>query len=197
MKEFWNNRYKEDSYAYGTAPNDFLKSVVKHGNKKILCIAEGEGRNATYLASLGHDVTCIDFSEEGLIKAEKLASQSGVKLNLICKDLKDFDFGKEKWDVIVSIFGHFPSALRQSVHRNFYPALKKNGQIILEAYTKEQLKYNTGGPQTEEMLYSEDLLKKDFKDFGQLEIVEKERMIHEGKFHNGLSSVVQVHAVKI
>jgi 2-polyprenyl-3-methyl-5-hydroxy-6-metoxy-1,4-benzoquinol methylase len=197
MKEFWNDRYGNDAYAYGTDPNDFLKTLIIKGNKKILCIAEGEGRNAVYLASIGHEVTCVDYSEKGLEKAQKLASQSGVNLNLVCADLNEFDFGLEKWDVIVSIFGHFPSAFRQSVHRNFFAALKKNGQVILEAYTKEQLKYNTGGPQSEEMLYSEDLLKSDFEDFGQLEIIAKERMIHEGQFHNGLSSVVQVHAIKV
>ena len=66
MKEFWNDRYGNDAYAYGTDPNDFLKTLIIKGNKKILCIAEGEGRNAVYLASIGHEVTCVDYSEKGL-----------------------------------------------------------------------------------------------------------------------------------
>jgi len=48
----WDERYKEEGFAYGAEPNDFLKSeffrIPKGG--RVLCLAEGEGRNAVFLA---------------------------------------------------------------------------------------------------------------------------------------------------
>jgi len=71
----WNERYREPGFAYGTAPNEFLVSVVDRiPQGKILSLAEGEGRNAVYLASLGYQVTGVDGSEVGLRKAVELAT---------------------------------------------------------------------------------------------------------------------------
>ena len=48
----WNKRFQDDRYVYGTEPNVFLKETQKRlqltGN--ALAIAEGEGRNAVFLA---------------------------------------------------------------------------------------------------------------------------------------------------
>ena len=71
MSTDWDERYLEPGFVYGTDPNEFLVSVagrIPHG--KILSLAEGEGRNAVYLASLGYQVTGIDGSEVGLRKAQ-------------------------------------------------------------------------------------------------------------------------------
>ena len=66
--EFWNERYKEQVFAYGMEANDFLQEQTFPLGSKILCLAEGEGRNGVYLAEQGHDVTCVDYSEEGVRK---------------------------------------------------------------------------------------------------------------------------------
>jgi hypothetical protein len=49
---FWNHMYSAADYAYGVEPNDFLTTVPFKANSKILCLAEGQGRNAVYLATL-------------------------------------------------------------------------------------------------------------------------------------------------
>ena len=61
----WNEKYSDPRFIYGLAPNDFLKQSVHHltPSGKILCIAEGEGRNAVWLAELGFKVTAVDASE--------------------------------------------------------------------------------------------------------------------------------------
>ncbi len=49
----WDDRYSDADYVYGTEPNSFL---VEHASKlcgPVLSLAEGEGRNAVYLATLG------------------------------------------------------------------------------------------------------------------------------------------------
>lgn len=197
----WDERYKEDGFAYGTAPNDFLKSeyaqIPKGG--RVLCLAEGEGRNAVFLAKQGYVVTAVDQSPVGLEKAQALAIKHGVEITTIVTDLADYDLGHEVWDGIVSIAAHVPEALRKSLHLQVIKSLKKDGAFILEAYTKRHIEMDgVGGPPP---------ARKDF--FMSLEALETElaglkfvcgaevvRHISEGKYHRGQSAVVQVVAVK-
>lgn len=197
-KTFWDERYSENEFAYGTEPNDFLKEVSKKIKpaSKIPCLAEGEGRNAVFLAEMGHHVAAIDYSESGLKKLNILAKDKGVNIEIICADLNEYVIEDNKWDAVICIFGHFPSELREIVFSKIYPGLKKNGLFILEAYSKEQLQHKTGGPQSTDLLYSVQELANDLRDFNLIEIKQKERIISEGKYHQGLSSVIQIVAKK-
>lgn len=194
--EFWNTHYSANEYAYGTEPNDFLKEQTFPSNGKILCLAEGEGRNSVYLAKQGYDVTGVDFSVAGIEKINRLAEENGVEVTTICADLAEFDCGENNWDGIVLIFAHLPVAVREKVHHQLYNALKPGGKLVLEAYRQEQLEYQTGGPKSLDLLYSKELLATDFNLFRKLSIEEKTRDVHEGKYHFGTAAVVQVVGVK-
>jgi hypothetical protein len=119
-----------------------------------------------------------------------------VSVNTICADLADYAFESELWDGIVIVFGHFPDGIRKYVHAALYRALKKGGKVVIEAYSKDQLKFKTGGPMDANLLYSVEELQEDFKEFKDVEIIQLEREIHEGKYHNGMSSVLQLVARK-
>lgn len=194
--EFWNTHYSANEYAYGTEPNDFLKEQTFPSNGKILCLAEGEGRNSVYLAKQGYDVTGVDFSVAGIEKINRLAEENGVEVTTICADLAEFDCGENNWDGIVLIFAHLPVAVREKVHHQLYNALKPGGKLVLEAYRLAQLEYQTGGPKSLDLLYSKELLATDFNLFRKLSIEEKTRDVHEGKYHFGTAAVVQVVGVK-
>lgn len=190
--EFWNERYKEEIFVYGIEANDFLREQSFPEGSKILCLAEGEGRNGVFLAEQGHDVTCVDYSEEGVRKMSQLAEIKGVVIHPVCADLNKFELQENSWDGIVMIFGHLPTALREKVHGQFFKALKPGGKLVLEAYHKSQLNYKTGGPMTETMLYSEEELRADFHEFKHLLINQLEREVYEGEFHFGNAAVIQV-----
>ena len=68
----WNQRYAGDEFAYGTEPNSFLVQNAKILIGPVLSLAEGEGRNAVFLASLGLDVLGVDGSEAGLARHKSL-----------------------------------------------------------------------------------------------------------------------------
>ena len=191
---FWNTRYKEAEFAYGTEPNDFLKSKIQvfKPNSKILCLAEGEGRNAVFLAEHNHDVTAVDYSQEGLNKLQKLASDKKLSIETICIDLNHYKIEENKWDAIICIFGHFPEPLRQTVFKQVYKGLNKEGVFLMEAYHKDQLNYKTGGPQVSELLYSAEELQHDFSEFETISIETTIKEIEEGKYHKGTSAVIQV-----
>ena len=193
----WDERYSEPGFAYGTAPNDFLVSVVDripHG--KILSLAEGEGRNAVYLASLGYEVTGVDGSEVGLRKAEELATERGVAITTIHADLAHFRIEPEQWDGIIACFCHLPSAIRVPVHQAAVKGLKPRGVFVLEAFSKEQLGYGTGGPQSLDMLMSLDDLKRELAGLELVHAVQLEREVREGSGHTGLASVIQLLGIK-
>ncbi|WP_201546424.1 class I SAM-dependent methyltransferase [Psychrobacter immobilis] len=197
----WNERYDEAEYVFGTKPNDFLKnefSKIPIGGS-VLCLAEGEGRNAVFLAEQGYQVTAMDLSDVGLNKALQLARDRGVDIITQVADLADYEFGEAQWDGIVSIWAHLPKEVRQRVYAQIVPALKPNGVFILEAYTEQQLTMEAiGGPPAtqKERFGSLAVLRSELADLEEITGVEKQRMISEGKRHQGLSAVVQFIAKK-
>lgn len=193
----WNKRYDTEHYIYGTEPNGFLAQYVQELPKgPVLCLAEGEGRNAVFLAEQGYDVTAVDASSVGLAKARKLADSRGVTIKTILADLTDFDLGRQQWAGIVSIFCHLPPALRVSLHGRLPAALRPGGIFLIEAYTPEQLKFNTGGPSDPGMLMSARLLRDELAGLTFRHLQETQRNIVEGSGHTGLGAVVQAIASK-
>jgi len=193
----WDERYDSDEYAYGKEPNDFLREAADNlPQGRILCLAEGEGRNAVYLASLGYDVTAVDASPVGLAKAQHLADERGVTITTEVTDLANYDIGKEKWDGIISIFCHLPPELRRQVHHSVVEGLKPGGVLLLEAYTPKQLEYKTGGPPVVEMTMTLEQLHIELEGLEFKHAVETVRPVHEGRYHHGDGAVVQLVAVK-
>ena len=193
----WDQRYNSENYAYGTEPNDFL--VAKFGSLpkgRVLCLAEGEGRNAVWLAQQGREVTAIDASEVGLDKARRLAEAHGVEITTVHADLADFLIEPQHWDAIVSIFCHLSPELRRSVHRSCVEGLRPDGVMLLEAYTPAQLEHKTGGPPTADLMMERESLMTELAGLEFLHLQECVREVHEGKFHNGVGAVVQVFARK-
>lgn len=194
-KQTWDERYASEDYAYGTEPNEFVRAQAAHIPKgRVLCLAEGEGRNAVYLAGLGHEVTAVDYSAAGLRKAERLARERGVSLNLVEADLATFDLGHDAWTGIVSIFAHTPRPVRARLHAAIPLALRPGGVLILEVYRPEQIAHGTGGPKDVALLPT---LAELTTDLAALELViarDAERDIHEGRFHTGPSATVQIVA---
>jgi SAM-dependent methyltransferase len=193
----WNQRYSQPGFAYGTEPNNFLASTIEKIPKgRVLSLGEGEGRNAVFLAGLGYDVTAVDSSDVGLAKAQQLASYRGVTLATVTEDLADFQIGTEDWEGIISIFCHVPPSVRVPLYRRVVNGLKPGGCFVLEAFTPKQLHLGTGGPKEVDRLMNLDDLKRELSGLQFVHALEMERDIQEGKYHTGLSSVVQLVAIK-
>lgn len=194
----WDERYAEPGFTYGTAPNDFLAQNVGRlpAGGDVLSLAEGEGRNAVFLAQRGFRVTAVDGSAVGLEKARQLAARSGVAIETIVADLAVFELGENRWDGIVSIWCHVPSALRVRLHPAMVAALRPGGVLLLESYTPKQLEYKTGGPPNADLLTTRAELERQLRGLEFVSCEEKTREVHEGKYHNGMSAVVQLIARK-
>jgi len=187
----WNERYGSNEFAYGTEPNSFLVENAKLLTGPVLSLAEGEGRNAVFLASLGLEVLGVDGSEVGLAKAQQLAELKGVSITTEVADLATYEPPANCYGSVVSISAHLPPDVRRRLYLLVEQSLKPGGIILLEAYSKSQLSRNTGGPKDPDMLMTAEDLVKEFPNCEVVLCQEIEREVVEGEFHTGLASVVQ------
>jgi SAM-dependent methyltransferase len=195
---FWDQRYATETYVYGTEPNDFVREQgpgIPPG--RVLCLAEGEGRNAAYLAGLGHAVTGVDFSREGLRKAAALAASRGVTVELIEADVVAYEPEPGAFAAVISSWLHLSAADRATVYPRAVRALAPGGLFLLEAYTPDQLRYQTGGPRDPALLYRRDDVVGLLDGCELLIARELEREVHEGTFHGGHSAVLQIAARRL
>lgn len=193
----WDKRYDTAEYVYGTEPNDFLANIVDEiPQGRTLCIAEGEGRNAVFLAEHGHEVVAVDSSTVGLEKARKLAKKRGVQIETVVKDLAHIDITPDSWDAVISIFAHVSPDIRKVLHKKIVDGLHSGGMLVLEAYTPDQIRLGTGGPPVAELTMTLDELREELAGLVFRHSVELERDVIEGQFHTGKGAVVQVVAVK-
>jgi SAM-dependent methyltransferase len=197
MKEFWDNRYKQQAYAYGTEPNRFFKEQLEQLQPgKILLPADGEGRNGVFAAKLGWQVTSVDLSAEGKLKAFALAAANEATLDYIVGDLERLPFEPASFDVIGLIYAHFAADKKAALHRKLNRYLRPGGTLILEAFGKNHLKFNhsnpkVGGPKEPGMLYSTAEIKTGFPGHEIVLLEEKEIVLNEGTYHVGTGSVVR------
>ena len=157
-----------------------------------IALGDGEGRNGVFLAEVGLQVTSVDLSEVGLSKARDLASTRGVAIQTVQADLEHYEITPDSQDLIVSIYCHLPDAIRKLVHSRVEEALKPGGLFILEAFHHSQLKYQSGGPKTTDLLYDLDALIGDFQALQILEAFDGLCYLDEGVRHSGLGHIVRL-----
>lgn len=193
MTNHWHERFKAEAYMYGKEPNAFVKEIAGKLPKggKVLCIAEGEGRNAVYLAMLGFSVTAWDYAASGLEKTKRLAEERNVTVATELYNLAEVEWESEQWDAIVHVFGHFPKDVMDYALDGVKKALKPGGYYLSELYTKEQLQYGTGGPSNEEMLVNPRELLETFESYFVEHFYVGEVHRQEGILHTGDAHVVQ------
>jgi SAM-dependent methyltransferase len=160
----------------------------------VLCLAEGEGRNAVWLAARGYAVTAVDQSSVALSKAQRLAVDSGVAIKTVVADLASYAITSGAWAGIVSVWAHVPLQLRRSLHAQVVQGLQTGGVFILEAYTPAQLAFDTGGPRSVDLLMTAAQLREELAGLDFEILRELERDVREGTKHTGRAAVVQVLA---
>jgi SAM-dependent methyltransferase len=197
MKEFWDQRYAADDYAYGEAPNEFFRASLKGLTPgRILLPADGEGRNGVFAATLGWEVVSFDISDEGRAKALRLAEKKGVSIEYQVVSMDEVDFPPASFDAVALIYAHFPEAVRRAWHRRISEWLRPGGRLIMEAFSKEHLPYvmadgRVGGPRDLSMLYTVEDIREDFSGFREVMSEDCEVELTEGAFHVGKGKVVR------
>lgn len=196
MEDFWNKRYAEHQSVYGTMPNLFFKNFIDQQKPGTLLLpAEGEGRNALYAAAKGWQVDAFDFSKEARKKTLSMAVDHHLKINYETKKIQDYSAGK-LYDLVALIYVHTEPLVRKAFHAELVKSIKPGGFLILEAFSKSQLAFKSGGPSDINMLFDTAELNEDFKDFQVIQCEQLETELDEGAFHKGMASVVRFVGLK-
>lgn len=193
-KEHWDKSFSDKNFVYGEKENKFIHdmSEIIPVQSKVGCFAEGEGRNAVYLAKLGHDVTAYDQSVIGLEKTDALARKNNVTVETVAIDLTKEKVQNNQFDATIMVFGHVPKNNQQFLIKNMIDSVKFGGYVIFEVYSEDQLKYQTGGPQSIDMLYNPTEVLGWIKNYQCIHFYYGEVIRNEGKRHAGLGHVIQV-----
>lgn len=199
--EEWDQLYAHPNHVYGYRPNEFLKqqSRLLRPASRVLCLADGEGRNGVWLAERGHDVVSLDFSGVALAKARRLADERGVAVETWQVDLADWVHHPDPlrpWDAVVAIFAHLPAALRREVAATVSRQAAPGAVLILEAFTPAQATLGSGGPTDPDLLVTRADVAQDWASW-RPDVRLVERRLFEGMAHQGLASVVQVLGLRV
>lgn len=197
QQELWNKKFSKDEYLYGKEVNKFLSSCYNNFSKsqRILCVGEGEGRNAVFLAKKAYEVEAIDASDVGLRKLEKLAQEENTTVHTTCLDLNDW-LPTKKYGACVISFLHLSKDEKLSIFPKIEASLNHQAFFIIEVFSKDQVNFSSGGPKDTDLLYSIEDIKQSLQHcvFHKLEQVEV--ILDEGYGHKGLASVIRVIAQK-
>lgn len=195
MQELWNDKFSRDGFLYGLEVNNFIKDNTHLVSKdaRVLCLGEGEGRNAIYFAKKGCHVEALDASDIGLKKLHKEAEAQNVSVTTRHTFIENWQaYGV--YDVIVSTFMHLPQNEQLDMFIKVLDALKKDGFFIAEFFSVDQLNFKSGGPKDVTLLYN---LAELYKLFSNLpctiyKLSQEVVTLSEGSGHNGEASVIRI-----
>jgi SAM-dependent methyltransferase len=156
-REIWNEVYtKRQGRAFPY--NKFLAERIK-GRKPgtALDIGIGEGRNALFLAMQGWEVTGFDVSDVAIKLAQEAAQQRGVKLEAFVEDANRFDYGRQRWDLVVGMYMH--AVITRNAEK-IMESLKPGGLLVVEGFHRD---LNRRGVQGEYFGYQSNELLKAFE----------------------------------
>jgi SAM-dependent methyltransferase len=133
-REVWNELFaKRQGREF--PHNKFLGDTIKDMKPgTALDVGMGEGRNALFLATQGWQVTGFDISDVGVKLAREAARKRGLKLEILQDDADRFDYGRQRWDLVVGMYMH-GVITRNAV--KIIDSLKPGGILVVEGFHRE------------------------------------------------------------
>jgi 2-polyprenyl-3-methyl-5-hydroxy-6-metoxy-1,4-benzoquinol methylase len=138
--------YADPKPPFRTEASEYLlRTVTGRSAGTALDVGMGQGRNALYLASRGWRVTGYDISEGGLAAARAQAEARKLSIATVRATHADFDFGVERWDLIVMTYAFTPMD-DDGFLRRVRDSLKPGGIVVVEQFNAAPDKATNKGP---------------------------------------------------
>lgn len=200
MQEVWNKKFSREGFFYGTQVNNFIKehSALIEKKSTVICLGEGEGRNALYLAKKDLHVEALDVSDVGLKKLQVAALKENLAITIRHTLLENWTPVK-KYGAIISTFTHIERNMQKEIFVKSINALQENGYFIAEFFSVDQVNFSSGGPKDTNLLYQLDELYTLFLTLPCkiYKLSQEIITLSEGKGHNGEASVIRIIIKKI
>ena len=191
QREDWDKRYSSVDNLWAVKPNRFLVAEVAELEPGVaLDIACGEGQNAIWLATLGWDVTGVDYSEVAISKARARAERDGVDIDFVCADLVSHAPTPASFDLVLVLYLHIPARERRGVHERAAAALAPGGTFVLVGHDLLNLTEGVGGPKDPDLLSTPDEIASELPG---LEIQKAERVLRDvaGEERDAIDNLVR------
>ncbi len=200
MQALWNAKFGGEALLYGEEPNHFIKEHLELllPCERIMCLGEGEGRNAIFLADKGLEVEALDASDVALLKLRKSAKAHYVQVKVRHTLLEHWE-PSPFYGAVVCTYLHVPKKEQPLLFSKALEALKVGGIFIAELFSESQKSFHSGGPKEPDLLYNlndiSDTLK--FLPCTILKLAQEIVILHEGEKHVGRASVIRVICKKL
>lgn len=192
-REHWDQRYTTAGLLFGHEPNAFLRREAHRiaPGGQVLSVADGEGRNAIFLAGLGHRVTAFDISPVAVAKANEWAAGIDASAEFETASVDDWDWLDSAYDAVIAVFVQFADpAMRARLFAHMWGSLRPGGLLLVHGYTPKQIEHATGGPRQVENLYTSALLRELLPQAEWPVLREYEDELAEGHAHVGRSALI-------
>jgi SAM-dependent methyltransferase len=198
----WDKRYRAAREPlFGEAPNDYLRMIRAHAGfaaRRVLCLADGDGRNGCWLAEQGHDVTAVDVSAVATERARELDRRRGVTVVRLVADLADWTpAAGARWDAVFVIYLQGTAALRRRALEVAAAALVPGGWLVVEGFSKAQAARPEIGPDDPDRLYDLEELQAVCSGLEVIEALAGRVRLDEGPKHRGDAEVVRFAARRV
>ena len=173
----WNERYAGTDLVWSATPNQFVASELGSlAPGRAVDLAAGEGRNALWLASLGWEVTAVDFAAAGLEKGRSVAEtlELAHPVTWECADVLTWA-ADAPYDLAVLAYLQLPAAERREAVRRAVAALRPGGTFLLVGHDTTNLSEGVGGPQDASVLMTAEDVLGDLADI-DVEVVRADRV---------------------
>jgi hypothetical protein len=199
----WDKRYgKVGPPLFGDAPNEYVRAIVARSDfaaARVLCLADGDGRNGRWLAQQGIVVDAVDLSEVATELARSKDRAAGVSVNRIAADLLKWQpESAETWDAVFVIYLQADPMTREASARLAAQHLRPGGWFCLEAFAQKPAEVGDGamGPDDPQLRYSIDEITRWLPGFHVIEALTGRVRLDEGARHRGDAWVARFAARK-
>jgi len=152
----WDERYSTSELIWTGRANQFVeRHLADLSPGSAVDLGAGEGRNAVWLAQRGWTVTAVDFSQVGLDKAQRLADEHGVTIDLVCADATTWQ-PDAPVDLVMLSYLQLPTPERLTVLEHARGWLRPGGTLFVVAHDQANVTDGYGGPPSAEVCYTVD-----------------------------------------
>lgn len=149
----WDSRYAASDRVWSAAPNAWVAATTRGWfTGRALDLGAGEGRHSVWLASLGWQVTAVDFSPVGIEHGRQGAAEVGVQVGWVVADVRTWEPPTgATYDLVLVSYLH----LADEVLARVGDWLAPGGALVVVGHALRNLTEGSGGPSDARLLHTE------------------------------------------
>ena len=137
MSSVWGkagSSYEEFSKHLSEAIQHCVQMINPRPREKVLDVATGTGWAARLAAQRESDVTGVDFSEELIVAARKLAERDGLSIRFDVGDAENLPYEDDTFHVVLSTFGVMFVSRPEKAAKELARVCRKGGRLGLTTW---------------------------------------------------------------